>query len=259
MSYIEKYMNHISATIITYNEEANIERCLNSLIGIADEIIVVDSGSTDRTVEICSRWGCRISTRKFDGYGSQRQYATSLANHTYVLAIDADETLGDRLRDNIIRLKNSSLHDHRVYAFEVAEYYWGNPVTHCPIDAKPKIRLFNRRYAQWNMRDLGEKVTFPDSLRIQTIPGKLLHYRAADIDEFYRKEDLRATLRAQGLIARGAHIGPLTPRFKAIATYCRMMINRRAYADGAIGRLIARRVARSTFLAYDIARRSARQ
>ena len=74
-------MNKISATILAYNEEKRISACLASLRGVADEIIVVDSGSTDRTVEICKAEGCKVSTRKFDGFGAQRQYATSLTTH----------------------------------------------------------------------------------------------------------------------------------------------------------------------------------
>lgn len=247
-------MNSISATIITYNEETNIERCLNSLIGIADEIIVVDSGSTDATVQTCQRWGCRVSHRQFSGYGSQRQWATSLASHTYILAIDADECLSEELRQHIINLKHHGLEQHRVYRMQVAEYYWGNLVTHCPIDSKPKIRLFNRRYAQWNMSDLGEQVTFPESLRPVTLDGKLLHYRAADYDEFCRKEDLRSALQAQGIANSQNKIKPWTPRLKAWAKYYNMMVSRRAWADGPIGRLIARRVALSTYKAWSMAR-----
>lgn len=86
-------MTKISATVLTYNEERRIEACLESLKGIANEIIVVDSYSTDSTLDICRRYGCRISQRQLAGYGAQRQYATSLTNHSYVLSVDADEAL----------------------------------------------------------------------------------------------------------------------------------------------------------------------
>ena len=98
-------MKKISATILAYNEERHIEACLESLRGVADEIIVVDSGSTDRTIEICRKYGCKVSTRKFDGFGAQRQYATSLTTHQYILSIDADELLSPALQESIKRLK----------------------------------------------------------------------------------------------------------------------------------------------------------
>ena len=88
-------MEKISATIITRNEENNLERCLNALTGVADEIIVVDSYSTDRTVEICRHFGCHITRREFQGFGSQRQYAAGLAQHNFILSIDADEVIDE--------------------------------------------------------------------------------------------------------------------------------------------------------------------
>jgi len=246
-------MNHISATVITHNEQDNIERCLNSLSGIADEIIVVDSFSTDATVEICKRYGARISERRFTGYGIQRQYAASLASHSYVLAIDADEVLSAELRASIIKVKKSGF-EHRVYSFDVAEYYFGKVVTHAAIDRHPKIRLFNRRYAQWNLHDVGEKVTFSEALRPCLLAGKLLHYRAASEAEFRKKEDLRASLNAAAIAAKNTSISPITPWIKAFSTYCRLMIRRGAILEGHTGRIIARVVARSSKLAYTRAR-----
>lgn len=108
-------MNKISATILAFNEERHIGACLESLREVADEIIVVDSGSTDRTVEICNDFGCKVRTRKFDGFGAQRQYATSLTTHQYVLSIDADELLSPALQESIKQLKKENF-GHRVYS-----------------------------------------------------------------------------------------------------------------------------------------------
>ena len=246
-------MNKISATIITLNEEQNIERCLNSLSGIADEIIVVDSGSDDATLDICRRYGCHVSTRCFSGYGSQRQYATSLASNSYVLAIDADEVLSDELRAEIKALKAEGFR-HRVYSFAVAEYYWGNIARYSAIDSRPKIRLFNRRYAQWNLHDVGEKVTFSEALRPMLLRGKLLHYRANTLAEFVEKEELRARLNGAAIAARRNRINALEPRWAWLKTYLRLMVRRRAIADGATGRTIARVVATSSRHAWEIAR-----
>ena len=150
----------ISATILAFNEEKRIGACLESLRGIADEIIVVDSGSTDRTVDICSRYGCRISVRKFDGFGAQRQYATSLTTHQYVLSIDADEVLSPALQESILRLKEEGF-SHRVYSVARLNFYCGFPVRHCGWYPDRQIRLFDKRYANWNLRDVSEAVIFP--------------------------------------------------------------------------------------------------
>ena len=99
-------MRKITATVITYNEADRIELCLKSLQGVADEIIVVDSYSTDNTVQICEEAGCKVVQRAFPGYGAQRQYATSLATHRYILSIDADEVLSPALRASLKKLRN---------------------------------------------------------------------------------------------------------------------------------------------------------
>ena len=123
-------MIKLSATILTFNEERRIEECLKSIRDIADEIIVVDSGSTDSTLEICRRYGCRISVRKLAGYGAQRQYATSLTTHPYVLAIDADEVVSPTLRQNLLLWKRTDP-CHRVYSFSRLNFYCGYPVKNC--------------------------------------------------------------------------------------------------------------------------------
>lgn len=248
-------MNKITATIITHNEQDNLERCLNALKGIADEIVVVDSGSDDQTVAIAQRYGARVSERQFTGYGSQRQYAASLATHRYVLAIDADEVLSEPLRQSILAVKNNGIDMHRVYSFRVVEFYFGHVARFSAIDCRPKIRLFDGRYAQWNLSDLGEKVTFSEALRPVILEGPLLHYRANSLAEFRRKEAMRARLSAQALVAKGAKIGALTPKMKAAQTYMHMLVRRRAIIDGRIGRIIAKEVARGVHDAYVYARR----
>ena len=115
-------MTQISALIISRNEEHKIKQCLDSLEGIADEIIVVDSYSTDNTVKICEEAGCKVVQRAFPGYGAQRQYATSLATHRYILSIDADEVLSPALRTSLKKLKNEGL-THRVYSFTRMNFY----------------------------------------------------------------------------------------------------------------------------------------
>ena len=149
-------MTKISATILTYNEVGSIEGCLESLRDIADEIIVVDSGSTDSTLDICRRYGCKISQRELAGFGAQRQYATSLTTHSYVLAIDADEELSPALRRSLIELKTQGL-THRVYAFSRLNFYCGFAVRHCGWYPDTQIRLFDRRTAT------GTSATWPNA------------------------------------------------------------------------------------------------
>ena len=134
-------MTPISAVLISRNEEHRIKQCLKSLEDIADEIIVVDSFSTDKTPQICEEAGCKVVQRQFPGYGAQRQYATSLAKHRYVLSIDADEVLSPALRTSLINLKNEGL-THRVYEFTRMNFYCEEPIRHCGWYPDFQIRLF---------------------------------------------------------------------------------------------------------------------
>lgn len=249
-------MTNITATIITHNEQRNIERCLNALIGVADEIVVVDSNSSDATVEICSRYGCRIATRPFSGYGSQRQYAMSLASHRYILSIDADEVLSEELRDAIVELKTSErLTQHRMYGLELVSYVCGRPVYHSGFGPHREVRLFDKRYATWDLRDVGERVSHSDSVIPATIPGCIHHYRCHNFEELHSKELRHAAIKARVLAAQQQSIGIFTPHLKALRAFISCHLREGAVLDGWAGRCIARVRYTSTLAAYADARR----
>ena len=247
-------MDRISATIITRNEEQNIEQCLAALQGVVDEIVVVDSYSTDRTVEICRRYGCRITSREFRGFGSQRQYAAGLTRHSYVLSIDADEAIDDELRRNLIALKERGF-EHRVYSITVKTYFCGEPLRHSGFEPERHVRLFNKRYAAWNLRDVSDSVSYPDSVVPRQIPGAIHHYRCATIEEFHRKENRIASLEANVIAARGEKISAITPWLRAAVTFLKSHLADRAWLDGRRGLTIAARRARTSLEAYRMARK----
>ncbi len=239
----------VSATVITHNEAANIERCLNSLIGVADEIIVVDSLSTDATVDICRRYGCKVTERAFTGYGSQRQYAVGLANGRYVLSIDADEALSDDLRRNIIAHKEQGM-EHRMYRFRIVNYVCGRPMQRSGMKPYSEIRLFDRRYANWNLLDVGERLTYPGGVSPVLIPGEMYHYRCTTYDELDYKELRNAEIRGRVMAAAGiSAIAPL--RFvRAVASFLKCQLRDGAIFDGEAGRRISRARYLATLAAY---------
>lgn len=247
-------MIKISATILTLNEERQIEKCLDSLIDIADEIIVVDSGSTDRTVEIAREKGCRVTTRKLDGFGAQRQYATSLTTHSYVLAIDADEVLSPTLRQNLIKLKQGNP-THRGYAFSRLNFYCGYAVRHCGWYPDIQTRLFDKRYANWDLRDVSERVIFRDSVRPEILQGDLLHNRCETPAEYLSTLRSHAELSAARLASTTKNIHPLKPALKAMKSFFGTLIARRGIFDGSVGIAISRHNYKATHHAYTVARR----
>ena len=247
-------MNKISATILAYNEEKRISACLASLRGVADEIIVVDSGSTDRTVEICKAEGCKVSTRKFDGFGAQRQYATSLTTHQYVLSIDADEQLSPALQESLKKLKEEGF-GHRVYTVSRLTFYCGVPVKHCGWYPDMQIRLFDKRYANWNLRDVAEKVIFRDSVRPELLDGDILHHRCENRGQYEAVVKSHAAMRARVLAAKDDSIGALSPVFHALKAFWDTYISRGGILEGHVGREISMMSYRSELLAYTAAKK----
>lgn len=246
-------MERLSATIITRNEEKNIGRCLEALKGVADEIIVVDSYSTDRTLDICRRYGCKITNREFQGFGSQRQYATGLTTNSYVLSIDADEVLDDEMRDFLIHLKTRGF-DHRVYMARVQNYFCGLPLCHSGFEPAWKVRLFNKRYANWNLRDVAERVIFRDSVRPCIIDGDILHYRCDTPTEYTRKERTHADMRANVLAASRTRITSVSPLIHGVREFMHCYITKQGISDGLTGLAIASEKYRCARIAWSKAR-----
>lgn len=243
----------ITATIITRNEEQNLERCLNALNGVADEIVVVDSYSTDRTLDICRRYGCKVTQREFNGFGSQRQYATSLATNSYILSIDADEVIDEEMRLFLIEAKSRGF-EHRVYAARITNYFCGKPLRHSGYQPVAQVRLFNRRYANWNLRDYSDQVAFSDSVTPALLPGTIHHYRCSTISEHRRKENRLAALQAKVLAATHGRISSITPFVRGFSQYMHAQVFDLAWLDGSQGMTIAARRARTAYEAWRMAR-----
>jgi len=247
-------MTPISATIIARNEEQTIRHCIESLEGIADEIIVVvDDTSTDRTAEISRNHGCRVVVRKFMGFGAQRQFATSLTTHRYVLSIDADEVLSPFLHENLLKQKGQGL-NHRVYRFSRMNFYCDSPVLHCGWYPDFQIRLFDKSYAQWNLGDVFEKVVFPGSLRPQLIEGDILHYRCSTAQEYHNKVMGHAHIGARVIASTRSNVPSFLPIIKGIKSWFETYVIRGGFLDGRVGIAIAGEEFHSTRAAYSEAK-----
>jgi glycosyltransferase involved in cell wall biosynthesis len=192
--------NKISCVIITFNEEENIRRALNS-VKWCDEIVVVDSGSTDKTIEICEKYNCRIYKKEFNGYGEQKRYAVSLANNDWILSIDADEVVSDKLCDEIKNIFDDNeikfngfflprslifLGKHFKYGRESKEYY---------------LRLFNKNCGNFSSDKVHEKVKLNGNT--QKLNGTLYHYSYVTIEQYFNKFNSYTTNAAQVLFDEG--------------------------------------------------------
>ena len=164
----------ISAVIITQNEERNIGRCLESLSGIVDETVVVDSGSTDETKEICEKYGARFMHHDWKDYADQKNYANSLVNHEWTLSIDADEALSDQLRESISELKKAGLDGNCTYSMARLNNYCGSWIRHSGWYPDEKVRLWPSGACTWEGL-VHEELKYAKAMENRKLEGDLLH------------------------------------------------------------------------------------
>ena len=196
----------LSAVIITCNEERRIAACLES-VEFADEIVVVDSGSTDGTPEIALQYGARVVSQEWLGFGRQKQFAVSCAAHDWVLCLDADERVSDELRASIEAEMQKPLWG--AYRFPRRNRFMGRWLKHGEGYPDWSLRLFHRAHSRWSEDAIHEKVLVDTT--VGTLRGDLLHESEESIAAYLDKQNRYTTLQAETLHSAGrrAHIGNL--------------------------------------------------
>src|SRR5258705_2987328 len=167
-------MQPLSVVIITFNEEQNIGRCIDSVKKVADEIIVLDSYSTDQTIEIAHSYGVTIFQEKFKGYIGQKNFAMQLASNNYILSLDADEALDESLAASILEAKKSFV--SRAYSMNRCTNFCGRFIRHGLWYPDKKIRLFDRRIAKWDGLNPHDKIEIQNGFVDEHLQGDILHY-----------------------------------------------------------------------------------
>jgi glycosyltransferase involved in cell wall biosynthesis len=240
----------ISATIITFNEERNIARAIESL-RCCDEIIVVDSGSTDRTTELAANLGARVIDTGWRGYAGQKNYASEQAENDWILSIDADEALSEALEAEIWQVKkNGPKHDG--YTMPRLAKYLGRWIFHSGWYPDRKVRLFNRRHATWVGRYVHESVKVHGT--IGHLEANLLHFTCDSLSEHLRTMDRYTTLAAQQVVAERRPVGWSNLLVDPAWTFIRTYVINRGFLDGMEGLAIAHMAALYNFLKYAKAR-----
>ena len=235
----------LSATIITRNEENNIADCLASL-AFADEIIVVDSGSTDRTADICAADPrVRFFHQEWLGYGRQKNVAASHANNDWILNLDADERVSPELWRSIEHADSASFSAARM----ARENYFGKRwIRHCGWYPDYTLRLYDRRLCRFSERLVHESLEHDG--RVATLDGNLLHFTYADIADYLRRMDSYSTLAAQELHGAGKRAGAGALLFRPLATFIKMYLLRKGFLEGLDGLVLSLLYAQYTFCKY---------
>ena len=240
----------ITATIITFNEERNIARVIESL-RCCDEILVLDSGSNDRTAEIAQKLGARVEEASWHGYAAQKNIATELASYDWVLSLDADESLSEALEAEIWQIKKSGP-AFDAYTVPRLAQYLGRWILHGGWYPDRKVRLFNRKKAKWIGDFVHESVVVEG--RVGHLQSNLLHFTCNSLSEHLKTMDGYTTLAAQELAARGKTPGLLKIVFDPPWTFLHTYVLQLGFLDGGEGLAIAYMAAFYNFVKYSKAR-----
>lgn len=236
----------LSVIIITFNEERNIGRCIDSVLSVADEVVVVDSFSTDRTEEIVRSYNCRYVAQKWLGYSEQKNFANSLASHPYILSIDADESLSEQLLSSIATQKEKGFVG--AYSFNRLTNYCGTWVHHSSWYPDTKVRIFRTQDAVWE-GEIHEKLTLKTT-KITHLEGDLLHYSFYTRADHLRQIDKFSTISAKTMKAHGVGGATFKRWYKALARFIKIYLVHRGFFDGKAGFDIARFSAYAVYLKY---------
>lgn len=241
-------MKPLSAVIITYNEEDNIGRCIDSLWRVADEVIVLDSFSTDNTIDIARRKGAIVRQDIFLGYKEQKNKALKLAKYDYVLSLDADEVLSAELIYSISEAKKEF--EYRAYRMNRYNCYCGKFINHGLWYPDRKVRLFDKRIVKWGGMNPHDKIELIQKETAQFLEGDILHYSYNSIQEHIKRNDELTSIAACSIFESGKrkHWSKiiLSPAWSFLNGY----FLRLGFLDGYYGFVIATKTARRSFLKY---------
>ncbi|GAC1633375.1 MAG: glycosyltransferase family 2 protein [Candidatus Acidiferrum sp.] len=239
-------MNRISVCMITKNEEKHLARALQSVAGVADEVIVVDCGSTDRTQEIAQQHGAKVFHRQWTDFGDQRNYAAGQATSDWIFALDADEALSDALRGTLLDWKQ---HEPQFCVYEVPRlaHYLGGWIRHSGWYPNRQSRLYKKSVTHFD-GIVHESLVFRGE-RGRLI-GDLLHYTIDDFAEHEQKVEEYSTLAAQKMFEQGRKSWRAAMWFATPWTFFQSFVIRAGFLDGHRGALIAQMAARSVRLKF---------
>lgn len=239
-------MEPISAALITRNEESNIEEALQSLAW-TDEIVVVDSGSTDKTLEICRRYTDRIFSRTWTGFVDQKNHAAAMASHDWILSLDADERITQTLRSEIGELRRKGM-ESAGYRVPRLAFFMGRWIRHGDWYPDYQLRLFDRRRGRWQ----GGRVH--ESVRVEGTPGMLrgeiLHYTYRTLSDYLHRLEVYSTLAAQDYGDRGRRASMVKVLGNPMAAFAKGYLVKGGFLDGGPGLMVAVMGAISVFFKY---------
>ena len=238
-------MQKVSVTIITLNEETNIRACLES-VKWADEILVSDSGSSDRTVEICREYGAKVFSDGWYGFGRQKNLIAGRAANDWILNVDADERVAPELKKEIEEALNNG--DCEGYNIPRKNFFGDKWIRHCGWYPDYNLRLYRKDKGRFNERNVHEAVQIDGKISFLNAP--LEHYTYRDISDYLKRMDRYSTLAAEEMFKQGRSAGYFNIVFRPLATFLKMFFLQKGFMEGYIGLILSGLYAAYTFSKY---------
>ena len=239
----------ISGVIITFNEEKNIGRCLKSLLPVCDEVIVVDSFSTDNTQLICEKYSVKFIQHPFEGHIQQKNYALQAASNDLILSLDADEELSHELQQSILEIKKAG--KSSAYRLNRLTSYCGKWIRHCGWYPDRKIRLWDRQIGRWGGINPHDTVVLDENVTAVNLSGDMLHYTYHTIGEHITQMNKFSDIAAREAYKRNKKVFPLWHLgFYPAFTFFRNYILKAGILDGYYGFIVCKYSAYYRFLKY---------
>jgi len=230
-------MPEISVVIITLNVEKTISRCIESILDVADEIVVVDSYSTDRTEEVCKQYNVTFSKHPFEGFKQQKNWAIAQAKYDYILSLDADEALSDTLKKSILEAKKDWTHE--AYYFNRFNNYCGQWIKHSNWYPDRKVRLFNRRKGEWGGTNPHDRFILYNQSKSKYLKGDLLHWVIDSYEAHLKKVNHFTTIAAEEYFKMGKKVSIFKIYFHGLWRFFKAYFLKLGFLDGYNGLVIS--------------------
>lgn len=241
-------MVKLSVVIITKNEAHIIADTLQSITGITDNIVIVDNGSTDDTIDICRQFNAHVISTDWKGYGETKNIGIDAAKYDWILGIDADEVIDEELKNAILQIDFSE--EKNIFEMKFKNFFCNKWIRFGEWSGDKHIRLFNRKYVRWNNAAVHENLVFPVDAKKVALKGNILHYTTNSFDEHIEKTIRYAKQNAEKYFKQGKKASAVKLYISPCFTFVKYYIFKLGFLDGWYGFLIAKNTAWYTYLKY---------
>lgn len=245
----------LSIVILTKNEERNIARCLLPLQGLTDDIVVVDSESTDNTIAIATAMGAKVMTAAWQGYAKTKNEANRAAKYEWILSVDADEEVNEELRSAVLQLFSGSVSEKTAYLIRRKMVYCGSVLNHGAVANEYRLRLFNKKNARWNEKAVHEDIELNSGVELRKLNGFMWHHSYNTTGEHEKKIELYAQLFAKQKLMEGRKFSFVKTRLSPAFGFIKNYIFRLGFLDGIRGYQFAKTEMKYTSRKYELAQK----